>query len=192
MCGFAGVIAWEDRYRTTRETLARMSACVAHRGPDGEGLWINHEQEVTPDRPQAALAHRRLAIIDPDPRANQPFTDGHGNWIVFNGEIYNFRELRKELSTLDPQYAWKTNCDTEVLLRAYAQWGEKCCEKLNGMFAFAIWDDGKKQLFLSRDRMGQKPLYVACVDANGQPTEPQFPWHRDEHALPPRVIVFAS
>ena len=82
MCGFAGVIAWEDRYRTSRETLARMSAAVAHRGPDGEGNWFNHEGEVTPHRPQAALAFRRLAIIDLDPRANQPMTDGHGRWVI--------------------------------------------------------------------------------------------------------------
>ena len=161
MCGFAGVIAWDDNYRTSRETLARMSAAVAHRGPDGEGAWFNHEGEVTPDRPQAALAFRRLAIIDLDPRANQPMTDGHGRWIVFNGEIYNYRELRKELSSLDPHYEWKTQGDTEVLLRSYAQWGEKCVEHLNGMFAFAVWDENTKELYLARDRMGQKPLYVA-------------------------------
>ena len=161
MCGFAGVIAWEDKYRTSRETLARMSAAVAHRGPDGEGTWFNHEAEVTPDRPQAALAFRRLAIIDLDPRANQPMTDGQGRWIVFNGEIYNYRELRKELSSLDPRYEWKTQGDTEVLLRSYAQWGENCVEHLNGMFAFAVWNENKRELYLARDRMGQKPLYVA-------------------------------
>src|SRR5437868_13021900 len=136
MCGFAGVVAWDERYRTSRDTLARMSAAVAHRGPDGEGLSINREsEEISSSCPQVALAHRRLAIIDPDPRANQPFTDGQGNWIVFNGEIYNFRELKKELSSLDPSYQWKTRCDTEVLLRAHAQWAANCCEKLNGMFA---------------------------------------------------------
>lgn len=160
MCGFAGVIAWEDRYRTSRETLARMSARIAHRGPDGEGMWINHEEEVRPDRPQVALAHRRLAIIDLDERANQPFTDGEGRWIVFNGEIYNYRELRGELSRLQPDYPWRTSSDTEVLLRAYAQWSEKCVEHLNGMFAFAIWEEREQTLFLARDRMGQKPLYI--------------------------------
>ena len=164
MCGIAGVIAWDDRYRTSRDTLARMSAAIAHRGPDGEGMWFNHEGEVTPDRPQAAFAHRRLAIIDPDPRANQPFTDGRGRWITYNGEIYNYRALRKELESLQSDYAWRTNCDTEVLLVAYATWGEKCVEHLNGMFAFAVWDDTEKTLFLARDRMGQKPLYVALGD----------------------------
>src|SRR5687768_4244088 len=164
MCGIAGVIAWDDRYRTSRETLARMSAAIAHRGPDGEGLWFNHEGEATRGRPQAALAHRRLAIIDPDPRANQPFTDGRGRWITYNGEIYNYRELRKELESLQPDYAWRTNCDTEVLLVAYAAWGEKCVEHLNGMFAFAVWDENDKSLFLARDRMGQKPLYTAELE----------------------------
>ena len=164
MCGIAGVVAWDERYRTSRETLARLSAAIAHRGPDGEGTWFNHEGEITPDRPQVAFAHRRLAIIDPDPRANQPFTDGEGHWIVFNGEIYNFRELRKELASIKPDYAWRTDCDTEVLLAAYAAWGVSCFARLTGMFAVAIWDESEKTLFLARDRMGQKPLYVAEGD----------------------------
>jgi asparagine synthase (glutamine-hydrolysing) len=139
-----------------------MSARVAHRGPDGEGLYLNHEQEVTADRPQVGLVHRRLAIIDPDPRANQPFTDGQGRWLVYNGEIYNFRELRAELKKLNPEYEWRTDCDTEVLLVAYGVWGEKCVEHLNGMFAFAVWDENAKTLYLARDRMGQKPLFLAA------------------------------
>src|SRR5580698_6145709 len=118
MCGFAGVIAWDERFRVSRETLACMSARIAHRGPDGEGVWIDQE---------AALAHRRLAILDPDPRSNQPFTDGQ-RWLLFNGEIYNFRELRKEIDAIRPGYAWKTTGDTEVLLRAYDAWGEQCVE----------------------------------------------------------------
>ncbi len=159
MCGFAGVIAWDERYRVSRDTLAKMSAAIAHRGPDGEGMYFSPDAEITPDRPQVALAHRRLAIIDPDPRANQPFTDAQGRWLVFNGEIYNFRELRAELTSLKPDYEWRTDCDTEVLLIAYDAWGEKCVERFNGMFAFAIWDGVKRELFLARDRMGQKPLY---------------------------------
>src|SRR4051794_21069729 len=164
MCGLAGVVAWDDRFRVDRETLARMSARIAHRGPDGEGLYLNHEQEVTPDRPQVGLVHRRLAIIDPDPRANQPFTDEQGRWVTFNGEIYNFRELRTELKGLKPDYVWRTDCDTEVLLVAYNVWGEKCVERLNGMFAFAVWDEPAGELMLARDRMGQKPLYFAATD----------------------------
>jgi asparagine synthase (glutamine-hydrolysing) len=160
MCGIAGVISWDDRYRVTRETLQRMSAAIAHRGPDGEAFYLNHEQEVTPDRPQCGFAFRRLAILDPDPRAMQPFTIGDKT-IVFNGEIYNFRELREELKKLRPDYAWRTMGDAEVLILAFDHWDERCLERLNGMFAFAVWDDGEKKLFLARDRMGQKPLYYA-------------------------------
>jgi asparagine synthase (glutamine-hydrolysing) len=167
MCGFAGVVAWDDRYRVNRETLSRMSARIAHRGPDGEGIHLNHAQEVRPDRPQVGLAFRRLAILDPDPRADQPFTDRDGRWMVFNGEIYNFRELRAELSQIHPNYQWRTNGDTEVLLQSYATWGEACLQRLNGMYAIAIWDEPKKELFLARDRMGQKPLYYALVANSG-------------------------
>ena len=145
MCGLAGVVAWDDRFRVDRETLARMSERIAHRGPDGEGLYLNHELQVTAGRPQVGLVHRRLAILDPDPRADQPFTDGRGRWIVFNGEIYNFRELRAELASLRPDYAWRTEGDTEVLLLAWDAWGERCVERLNGMFAFAVWDEGRQR-----------------------------------------------
>ncbi len=163
MCGIAGVIAWSNRFRVTRHALERMSAAIAHRGPDAQGVWINHEAEPTRDKPQAALVHRRLSVIDLDPRANQPFTDHRGRWVVFNGEIYNFRELRAELSQLNPDHPWRTNCDTEVLLVAYDVWGEQCVHHLNGMFAFAIWDESNQSLYLARDRMGQKPLYFTLL-----------------------------
>ncbi|HWE03003.1 MAG TPA: asparagine synthase (glutamine-hydrolyzing) [Tepidisphaeraceae bacterium] len=160
MCGFAGVIVWDEQYRVSRQTIEKMSARIAHRGPDGSGYYFSPETEITRQRPSISLAHRRLSIIDPDPRANQPFTDHAGRWIVFNGEIYNFRELRKELSNLQPNYEWRTDCDTEVLLLAYVQWRENCLEHFNGMFAFAIWDEPKNRVLLARDRMGQKPLYI--------------------------------
>ncbi|HEY2584762.1 MAG TPA: asparagine synthase (glutamine-hydrolyzing) [Tepidisphaeraceae bacterium] len=163
MCGFAGVVAWADRFRATREMIGGMSARVAHRGPDGEGILLNHEVGVSRERPQVGLAHRRLAILDLDPRANQPFGDGQGRWVVFNGEIYNFRALRAELSSLRPDYNWRTTGDTEVLLVAYLQWGGECVRHFEGMFAFALWDEPQKSLLLARDRMGQKPLYVATV-----------------------------
>src|SRR3954462_3958987 len=167
MCGFAGIVAWDNRYRFDRGTLGRMNARIAHRGPDGEGLWLNHDGEVNPGRPQAGLAHRRLAIIDLDERANQPFTDGRGRHLAFNGEIYNYRELRRELESLLPDYPWRTQSDTEVLLASYAAWGDKCVDHLNGMFAFAVWDENKGELILARDRMGQKPLYVASPAEGG-------------------------
>jgi asparagine synthase (glutamine-hydrolysing) len=169
MCGFAGIVAWDDRYRFDRAALGRMSARIAHRGPDGEGVWINHEGEVNAGRPQAGLAHRRLAIIDPDPRSNQPFSDGHGHWIAFNGEIYNYRDIRQELAAVDPDYVWKTSGDTEVLLRAYVTWAEKCLERFNGMFAIAIWDERNQSLFLARDRMGQKPLFYFAEHSTEHP-----------------------
>ncbi len=163
MCGFAGVIAWDERYRVTRGQLARMSELIAHRGPDGEGIWF--DESASPAA--CGLAHRRLAIIDPDPRANQPFSDHRGRQLVFNGEIYNFRELKAEISNLRPDYPWRTSSDTEVLLAAYDLWGEKCVERFDGMFAFAIWDAVAGSVFLARDRMGQKPLYLSIAPATG-------------------------
>src|SRR5687767_10162516 len=165
MCGFAGIVSWDQRHRVHRDVLERMSARIAHRGPDDQGLWINHDADITPDNPQVGLAFRRLSIIDLDPRANQPFTNGRGQWLVFNGEIYNYRELRKELERLQPDYEWRTTGDGEVLLASYAAWGERCVEHLNGMFAFAVWDQNERELFLARDRMGQKPLFVALDHA---------------------------
>jgi asparagine synthase (glutamine-hydrolysing) len=162
MCGFAGIVAWDDRYRFDRAVLSRMSDAIAHRGPDGRDLWINHENEVSSTRPQCGLAFARLAILDLDPRAMQPMTDGR-RWLVFNGEIYNFRELRKEIDSIRPGYAWKTTGDSEVILRAYDCWGENCLEHLEGMFALAIWEPDARSVFLARDRMGQKPLYAAIA-----------------------------
>lgn len=152
MCGIAGVVTWDlEHSRIERQTLERMGHAIAHRGPDGRDLWMD-------DR--CGLAFARLAVLDPDPRAMQPMTDGK-RWLVFNGEIYNFRELRSELDKIAPGYAWKTTGDSEVILRAYGAWGEKCVEKFNGMFALAIWEPLTGSIFLARDRMGQKPLYFA-------------------------------
>ncbi|HEV8292875.1 MAG TPA: asparagine synthetase B, partial [Tepidisphaeraceae bacterium] len=161
MCGIGGILAWNDRYRVIREVMGKISGAIAHRGPDDEGMYW-HDEGV-----QLGLVFRRLAILDPDPRANQPFVDSQGRALVFNGEIYNFREIRAELSKVRPDYQWRTTGDTEVLLAAYATWGRECLQRLNGMFAFAVWTpagvDGKArgELFLARDRMGQKPLYIA-------------------------------
>jgi asparagine synthase (glutamine-hydrolysing) len=189
MCGIAGVVTWDERYRITRATLQAMSARIAHRGPDGEGILLTRENgPITPDTPQVGFAFRRLAILDPDPRSMQPFTIGHQT-LVFNGEIYNFRELRAELTKLRPDYPWRTTGDTEVLLMSYAVWGEKCVEHLNGMFAFAVWDERVQMLFLARDRMGQKPLYVAYLDTNAG-SAPHLNYHWS--LKPPAVVAFSS
>jgi asparagine synthase (glutamine-hydrolysing) len=162
MCGFAGVVAFDHRYGVSQETLRKMSQRIAHRGPDGEGYWFSPENAPGP---RVALAHRRLAILDLDPRSNQPFTDGR-HWLVYNGEIYNFRELRKELD-----YDWKTTGDTEVILAAYEKWGLDCVKHFNGMFAFALWDSRENSLLLARDRMGQKPLMVSFIESAGGSVE---------------------
>jgi asparagine synthase (glutamine-hydrolysing) len=161
MCGIAGIVSFDSRYVPPREVLERMSACIAHRGPDGEGIEVIRTPSAT-----AGLVHRRLAILDPDPRSNQPFTiehEGRRFHLVFNGEIYNYRELRRELEPLLPGYAWRTTGDTEVLLASYLAWGEQCAEHLLGMFAFGVFDETSGAVFLARDRMGQKPLYYALT-----------------------------
>ena len=150
MCGIAGELRF-DGTPPARETLERMSARLARRGPDGSGYWS--------DGP-VAFGHRRLAIIDLSERSRQPMVDAAiGLSLVFNGTIYNYPELRHEL--IGRGHAFFSDGDTEVILRAYAEWGEACVERLHGMFAFAIWDANRQQLFLARDRLGIKPLYFA-------------------------------
>jgi asparagine synthase (glutamine-hydrolysing) len=148
MCGLVGVIDLRGE-PVAHETLRRMSEAVAHRGPDGEGLWAEDG---------AGLGHRRLAIIDLSPCGRQPMLTPDGRLaIVYNGEIYNFQELRAELQSLG--HAFVSRSDTEVLLHAFQQWGAGCLERLNGMFAFGVWDRTARRLFLARDRHGIKPLY---------------------------------
>jgi asparagine synthase (glutamine-hydrolysing) len=131
-----------------------MSDLIAHRGPDGSGRWHASSGAV-------GLAHRRLAIIDLSPAAAQPMRAPTGTSIVFNGEIYNYVELRHEL-----RHAWRFNSqsDTECILAAYDRWGDQCLDHLRGMFAFALWDEGRRRLFCARDRFGIKPFYYAVVD----------------------------
>lgn len=149
MCGIAGSFGACDV-----EAVRRMVRALAHRGPDDEGIWSD------PAMP-AALGHRRLAIIDLSPSGHQPMADPSGRlWIVFNGEIYNYRELRRELEGRGR--AFQTQSDTEVILAAYAEWGPSCVTRLRGMFAMAVVDrrpgPGEPSLMLARDRMGIKPL----------------------------------
>jgi asparagine synthase (glutamine-hydrolysing) len=148
MCGIAGYVRIDGR--AAEERVARsMAGLLAHRGPDGDGFFVDAA---------AALGHRRLAIIDPA-GGEQPVSNEDGSlWITYNGELYNFPELKRELEVLGHRF--RTHCDTEVVVHAYEQWGERCLERLRGMFAFAIRDTKRRQLFLARDRFGIKPLYV--------------------------------
>jgi asparagine synthase (glutamine-hydrolysing) len=150
VCGIAGVLS-RDGEPVSTELLRRMSDVIAHRGPDGEGQYV--------DGP-VGLANRRLAIIDPNPEGGQPLTDASGDLVItYNGEVYNYPELRAELEGLGHRF--RTRTDTEVVLNAYSEWGAKSVERFNGMFALAIWDRRSRELFLARDRYGVKPLYFA-------------------------------
>jgi len=151
MCGISGLAACGDR-----ETLARMSAVQAHRGPDDFGLWDRR----LPDGSYLGLASRRLAILDLSPDGHMPMCNQDRTlWITYNGEIYNFRELRRELEAKG--HTFRSNTDTEVVLHLYEQEGRDCVQRLNGMFAFAICDlrSGTPEMFLARDHFGVKPLY---------------------------------
>jgi len=156
MCGVAGAFA---RHGTLsphhQDVVQRINDWQAHRGPDGEGFWTSRDRILM-------FGHRRLAIIDTGPSGAQPMTDTTGRWTINqNGEIYNYRALRRELEDLGRTFA--TNSDTEVLINVIAQWGEDGLKRLRGMFAFALWDDQEKELWLARDPYGIKPLYVAEV-----------------------------
>ena len=152
MCGIAGVVSVsQSPIPGLDRQLGCMSRLLAHRGPDGKGMWQHSRRHV-------GFIHRRLSIIDLN-TGSQPMTDADGNWIVFNGEIYNFLELRKELG----EEHFKTRSDTEVILRAWKKWGPDCLQRFRGMFAFALWDEKIGSLFLARDRFGIKPLYYAQV-----------------------------
>lgn len=148
MCGIAGILNLNGQ-PVSPVFLRRMADVMAHRGPDGEGFYIDSFM---------GLAHRRLAIIDLSAAGHQPMmTPDSQHAITYNGEVYNFRELRAELEGLGHTFHSKT--DTEVVLRAYVQWGPECVHHFNGMFAFAIWDRTRQELFLARDRYGIKPFY---------------------------------
>lgn len=146
MCGIFGAVNYQLQYDVALDCLNRLT----HRGPDGWGLW--QEGGVT-------LGHRRLSILDLSEQGKQPMEYAGGRYqITFNGEVYNFLEIRRELEALG--YRFKSDTDTEVIVAAFAQWGEGCLDRFNGMWAIAIWDRQEKRLFLARDRFGIKPLYI--------------------------------
>ncbi len=184
MCGISGVVSF-DKKTSVQKAIVTMNRAIAHRGPDGEGFVLINETETIPvftehtpkeitehpadycpkkhigqcsDNYLMALGHRRLSIIDLAPGGHQPMCTEDGQlWITYNGEIYNYIELKEELNKLG--HSFRTNSDTEVILHAYRQWGEDCLNKFNGMWAFVIYDKHRNKLFGARDRFGVKPFY---------------------------------
>jgi asparagine synthase (glutamine-hydrolysing) len=180
MCGIAGIISLDERTLDFR-SLVEMADKISHRGPDGQGFLFTNAADfcnsLKSERPDAriicidhkqniTLGHRWLSILDHNPNAAQPMSDKTGRyWIVYNGEIYNHVSLRKELE--NKGYIFCTDhSDTEVIINAYDYWGSDCLQKLNGMWAFCIWDTKQNTLFLARDRMGKKPLYYTETGGN--------------------------
>ncbi len=151
MCGICGAINLRgEPIGDLERRLEVMSGLIAHRGPDDAGAWVH-------ERGHVGLAHRRLSIIDLE-HGHQPMSDEAGRWIAFNGEIYNYPELMREIPG-----SFRTSCDTEVLLRAHGRWGTDSLQRLRGMFSYAIWDEREGELFCARDRFGIKPFYYAVV-----------------------------
>ena len=152
MCGIAGIFSADASAPPDGRAVRRMTDALRHRGPDGEGL---HED------PGVALGHRRLAIIDPEGGHQPMYNEDESVAIVFNGEIYDFAALRDELAAMG--HVFRNRCDTETIVHAWESWGPACVERLDGMFAFALWDRRSGQLFCARDRLGKKPFYYAIV-----------------------------
>src|SRR5215470_15700158 len=149
MCGIAGIIQFGVREYTTAD-LKKMTDALAHRGPDGEGSWEAASGDVL-------LGHRRLSILDLSDAAAQPLHYLGRYVIIHNGEVYNYLELRDELK--EKGYHFRSQTDTEVLAAAFDCWREKCVDNFDGMFSFAIWDEKEKELFVARDRFGEKPFH---------------------------------
>src|SRR5438034_3259648 len=150
MCGIAGRFNFDSAMPIDRERLVAMTSAIAHRGPDADGYYV---------APGIGLGHRRLSIIDlatgDQPLANEDQTV----WVVFNGEIYNFADIRRELEQAGHRF--RTHSDTEVIVHAYEEWGAQAVTRFRGMFAFALWDEPRRRLVLARDRVGIKPLYYS-------------------------------
>ena len=159
MCGIAGIFSRNSS--SLQDSIARMAVQMEHRGPDGQGLWVDAEAGV-------ALGHRRLAVLDLTDAGRQPMASGSGRWmIVLNGEIYNHFEIRRQIEAGDSHDAWRGHSDTETLAAAIETWGFRAAvSRLNGMFAIAAWDRSERCLWLARDRMGEKPLYYGRVNGS--------------------------
>jgi asparagine synthase (glutamine-hydrolysing) len=153
MCGICGILGFNDAFDTSERTVTAMSDVIAHRGPDDAGAWCSMGDRV-------ALGHRRLSIVDLSAAGHQPMANEDGSvWIAFNGEIYNHAALRPELEAKG--HVYRSHTDTETILHLYEEEGPDCVQRLEGMFAFAIWDGRRRELFLCRDRLGVKPLYFS-------------------------------
>src|SRR5579862_1661497 len=150
MCGIAGIVHFDPNAPAATNEVRAMNAVCAHRGPDGEGLW---------SRGSVVFGHRRLAVVDLSERASQPMLDPAERVVItFNGEIYNFRALRSELESKGVRF--RSESDTEVMILGYLEWGiAGLLEKLDGMFAFVLYDTAERRTYLCRDRFGKKPLY---------------------------------
>lgn len=169
MCGITGIFHLNNSTTVEPIILSNMTDEIKHRGPDDFGYWCcntytnekvltRNINEIGNNNFNVAFGHRRLSILDLSPLGHQPMSNPSGSiWITYNGEVYNYIELRDEL--ISKGHAFKTGTDTEVIIAAYEEWGENCLNKFNGMFAFAIWDQSKQQLFIARDRFGIKPFY---------------------------------
>src|SRR5215831_8444749 len=152
MCGIAGIFDYRGRAEIDRSLLLRMTDVLGHRGPDGDGFHFT---------PGLGLGHQRLAIVDLVTGDQPLFNEDRTICVVYNGEIYNFQPLMAELAGLG--HVFRTRSDTEVIVHAWEEWGTRCLDRFNGMFAFALWDAAKEVLFLARDRLGEKPLYYSFL-----------------------------
>src|SRR3954469_175121 len=157
MCGICGIMAFNDTFAVGDEVVTRMRDTLDHRGPDDAGSWFEPRDRV-------ALGHRRLSIVDLSPAGHNPMPNEDGTvWITFNGEIYNHAKLRPELEAKG--HVYRSHTDTETIIHLYEEMGPRCVERLDGMFAIAIWDTRRRELFLARDRVGKKPIYYAHTSA---------------------------
>src|SRR4051794_26861692 len=190
MCGICGWLGGRPEEAGER-IVSEMAGSIAHRGPDGQGTT-----PVPGDGATGWFGHRRLRILDLSHAADQPMSTPEGGLLLtFNGEIYNFRELRRELESVGHRF--RSSGDTEVIMLAYAQWGVGCVERLDGMFAFALWDAARGRLLLARDRTGKKPLFYTLSDtrltfASEIKALARAPWVHLEPALErlPALLTF--
>ena len=181
MCGICGIFDAKGSGGSHEPLVRRMASTLAHRGPDGDGLYVS---------PLCVLGHRRLKIIDLSPLGRQPMTNEDGTiWVSFNGEIYNYLDLRESL--VRRGHKFRSETDTEVLVHLYEEKGESLLSDLNGMFAFALWDARRGRLLLARDRFGKKPLYyfldgsrlLFASEIKGILADPSVPRQIDPEAL---------